>query len=134
MTRPRTRSLNFSLIALSLSTAVEQAAAKEGGGPKIVIMHLDQPEAFRVVKANDPDLAAMINRNADQETKLKDIVMDGILRKDFVSPKLSSVRRSPAPMRRSKATEKSNRKTAQAKVAKPKPPPRKPPVRRKRKP
>ncbi|WKZ29469.1 MAG: hypothetical protein QY323_01920 [Patescibacteria group bacterium] len=102
----RTRGLNFSLIALSISAAVEQAAAEENGS-KIVVMDLDHPEAFRVVKTDGADL----------ETD--------ILQKDFVAPITLSVRRSPAPTRPSPATKKA-RKAAPAKATKPKPPPLRP--------
>ncbi|MFA5853981.1 MAG: hypothetical protein WC866_02730 [Patescibacteria group bacterium] len=129
MSAPRSRSLNLSLLALSLGAAVDQAAASDA---KIVIMDLEHPESFRVVQSDDPAIAEFFEQGEARDQERRNRVLAG-LNKGFVTPILPSVRRSPVPTR-APAALKAKRKISPTKVVKPSTPKRKPPLRRKRKP
>lgn len=120
MSRSRTRKLNFSFIAASIGLAVHDAATQGVGS--IVVMDLQHPDDYRIVKKDEARSVAAILPPADPARGPQDPPITlGNGRDCPVFVPVMPARHSPVRMRRSKTAKNAPAKIAPAKVAKPKP-------------
>lgn len=127
----RTCGLNLSLLAASIALAAEEVSAH---GAPVVIMDVDRSEPRG--DASDKTMpVVIILRAVSDETDpfepISDLIRNGNGFRDSLA--YLRVRRSPMPTRAA-LSPKARRKIDPTKPLKPKPPARKPPLRRKRKP
>lgn len=127
----RTCGLNLSLLAASIALAVEEASARD---EPVAIMDVDRPEPRQ--GATDKSVSIVIVlRAVPEETEpfmaIEDLIRNG---NGFRNPlAYLQARRSPM-LTRAALSPKARRKIDPTKPLKPKPPARKPPLRRKRRP
>lgn len=127
----RTCGLNLSLLAASIALTVEEASAR---GEPVAIMDVDRPEPRQ--GATDKSVSIVIVlRAVPEETEpfaaIEDLIRNGNGFRNSLA--YLQARRSPMPTRAA-LSPKARRKIDPTKPLKPKPPARKPPLRRKRRP
>lgn len=127
----RTCGLNLSLLAASIALTVEETSAR---GEPVAIMDIDRPEPRQGATGKTVPIVIIL-RTVPEETELFTAIEDLIRNGNGFRASLAhlQVRRSPMPTRAA-LSPKARRKIDPTKPLKPKPPARKPPLRRKRKP